>query len=372
MGPACPVQQGLVAVARAPPHCTFPSMVRTRSTSGRRRGLGVSPSRRRGAKHLIEALRPRLRVALTTHVNADGDGSGSEVALWYLLQQVGITASIVNPTPFPNRYRFLLEGIEQADRSKEAVKELRRADLIVVLDIADLGRLGHLGRVVADARAPVACIDHHLSDGTLPPGPRLVDAAACATGELVYDLARVAGWDIDRHVARGIYVALLTDTGGFRFSNTSSRTLRVASDLLERGLSAEQVYHDVYASESEGKIRMLAEVLQTLVVEPDHRLAWVTVPPGALERHGIEPDELEGVVEFARSVRGVTMAILFRELANGRIKVSFRSVGDVDVAALAEQFGGGGHRRAAGASLTGTLPDVQDLVLATARSVARP
>ncbi|HSG00858.1 MAG TPA: DHHA1 domain-containing protein [Vicinamibacterales bacterium] len=199
-----------------------------------------------------------------------------------------------------------------------------------------------------------------------------MDAAACATGELVYDLARVAKWDIDSRVARGIYIALMTDTGGFRFSNTSSRTLRVASDLLERGLSAEQVYRDVYASESEGKIRLLAEVLQTLMVEREHRLAWVTVPPGALERHGVEPDELEGVVEFARSVRGVTMAILFRELANGRIKVSFRSVGGVDVAALAEQFGGGGHRRAAGASLSGDLAAVQARVLTAARAVARP
>ncbi len=313
-----------------------------------------------------------MRVALTTHVNADGDGSGSEVALWYLLQECGVTASVVNPTPFPARYRFLLEGIEHADQSKHAVNELKRADLIVVLDIADLGRLGHLGRVVKGTTVPVACIDHHLSDGTLPPGPRLVDAAACATGELVYDLARVAGWDIGAHVARAIYVALLTDTGGFRFSNTTSRTLRLASDLLDRGLSAEQIYRDVYASESEGKIRLLAEVLQTLMVEREHRLAWVTVPPGALERHGVEPDELEGVVEFARSVRGVSTAILFRELANGRIKVSFRSVGGVDVAALAEQFGGGGHRRAAGASLAGELAQVQARVLSAARSVARP
>ncbi len=321
---------------------------------------------------MIEALRPRMNVAITTHVNADGDGSGSEVALWYLLQERGITASIVNPTPFPSRYRFLIKGIEHADRSKHAVKELKRADLIIVLDIADLGRLGHLGRIVGNTTVPVACIDHHLSDGTLPPGPRLVDAAACATGELVYDLARVAGWDIGVHVARAIYVALLTDTGGFRFSNTTSRTLRVASDLLDRGLSAEQVYHDVYASESEGKIRLLAEVLQTLMLEREHHLAWVTVPPGALERHGVEPDELEGVVEFARSVRGVNIAILFRELANGRIKVSFRSVGGVDVAALAEQFGGGGHRRAAGASLSGDLAEVQARVLAAARSVAGP
>jgi phosphoesterase RecJ-like protein len=311
-----------------------------------------------------------MRVALTTHVNADGDGSGSEIALWRLLTQRGIHTVITNPTPFPTRFRFLLAGEASADKSRDAVKQLERVDAIVVLDIADLSRLGHLGRVVRQRGVPVACIDHHTSDGTLPDGPRLVDASACATGELVYDLARVARWELDETVARGLYVAIMTDTGGFRYSNTTPRALRIAADLLEHGLDPEHIYSSLYANESEGKLRLLSEVLDTLVVEPEVRLAWVTVPTGALERHRVDADELEGVVEFARSVRGVELAILFRELANGRIKVSFRSVGAVDVAQLAEQFGGGGHRRAAGASFEGTLDEVRARVLAVARSVA--
>ncbi len=108
------------------------------------------------------------------------------------------------------------------------------------------------------------------------------------------------------------------------------------------------------------------------MVEPQHRLAWVTVPPGAMERYGVEASDLDGIVEFARAVRGVSLAILFRELASGRIKVSLRSVGDVDVARMAESFGGGGHRKAAGASLEGSLAEVQARVLEAARSVARP
>lgn len=332
----------------------------------------MPPRRRPGAKAVARLVRAGQRVAVTTHVNADGDGCGSEVALWHLLTARKARPVIVNPTPFPDRYGFLLDGIAHADKSRDAVRHLERADLIVVLDIADVGRLGHLGRVVGATDRPVACIDHHASDGSLPPGPRLVDDSACATGELVYDLARIAGWKLTPAAARALYVAILTDTGGFRFSNTTPRTLQLAAHLLEHGVDPEDIYTQVYASEPEGRIRLMAEVLETLVVEPEHGIAWVTVPPGALERYGLDPADLEGVVEFPRSIRGVKLALLFRELANGKIKVSFRSVGDVDVSRLAERFGGGGHRKAAGASQEGSLASVQQTVLAEARALAAP
>ncbi|MBI2072771.1 MAG: DHH family phosphoesterase [Gemmatimonadetes bacterium] len=335
------------------------------------RGVSVPAPRRRAAAELVRILKPGIRVALTTHVNADGDGSGSEVALWHLLTARGVRAVIANPTPFPERYGFLLQGNEHADKSGEAVKHLRRADAVVVLDISDVGRLGQLGQVVQETGVPVGCVDHHVSDGALPAGPRLVDAHACATGELVYDLARAVGWALTPEVARALYVAILTDRGGFRFSNTSARALQVAAHLLAHDLDPEEIYREVYAASPEGRVRLLAEVLETLVVEHDIGLAWVTVPTGALERHGVDAEELEGIVEFPRSIKGMRLALLFRSLANGRIKVSFRSVGAVDVAQLAAQFGGGGHKKAAGASLTGPLAEAQARVLAAARDLLR-
>lgn len=326
-------------------------------------------ARRRAARKIAAVVAPGQRIALTTHVNADGDGAGSEVALWHLLRASGARPVIVNPTPFPERFAFLLEGADGAEDSRRAVRELERADLVVVLDISDLSRLGHLAEHLARRDVPVACIDHHQSDGTLPAGPRLVDPGACATGELVYDLARAAEWPLPREAARALYVAILTDTGGFRFSNTTPRALQVAAHLLEHGLDPEAVYADVYASAPEGRVRLIAEVLETLVVEVPPGLAWVTVPPGAMERHGVAAEDLEGVVEFPRSIRDVRIALMFREIAAGRIKVSFRAVGDVDVAVLAERFGGGGHKKAAGASLEGPLAEVQDTVLRTVRGV---
>jgi phosphoesterase RecJ-like protein len=320
------------------------------------------------AEALAAVFQPGRRVCLTTHVNPDGDGLGSEVALAHLLRARGLTVSITNPTPTPARFQFLFEELPGVDRSGEAVKEIRRSDVIVVLDISELGRLGMLAEAVRERGVPVACIDHHVSPGLLPPGPRYVDPTASATGELVFEIAKANGWRLEQPAARGLYVALLTDTGGFRFSNTHPRTLRIAAELLETGLDPEAIYLDVYARAPEGRPRLLGEALQTLVVEPEIGLAWVTIPPGAVERLGLTSDDLDGVVEYPRSVEGVRMALLFREVSAGRVKVSLRSVGNVDVAAFAKQFGGGGHTKAAGLAVVGSLADVQGTVLAAART----
>ena len=230
----------------------------------------------------------------------------------------------------------------------------------MVLDIADLGRLGMLGDTVRDRGVPVVCIDHHVSPGELPPGPRYVDPSAAATGELVFEIGRANEWPLTREAARALYVAILTDTGGFRFSNTHPRTLRVAAELLETGRRPRaRSTSTCTPTRPRGVPGCYAEALQTLVVEQEYGLAWVTVPPGALERLGVSADDLDGVVEFPRSIAGVRMALLFREIAAGRIKVSLRSVGDVDVAAFAKPFGGGGHTKAAGLSMEGSMGDVQ-------------
>jgi phosphoesterase RecJ-like protein len=329
--------------------------------------LTLSPEKQSDARALTALLVPGRRVVLTTHVNPDGDGLGSEVGLTHLLRPLGVEAIIANPTATPPRFGFLFRDCPGVDRSAEAVKVLRTADVIVVLDIADLGRLGMLAETVVSRGVPVACVDHHVSPGTLPAGPRYVDPGAAATGELVAEIAVANGWPLAPAAARALYVALLTDTGGFRFANTRPRTLRVAAELLEAGLDPESIYLDVYANAPPGRPRLLAEALQTLVVEEDVGLAWVTVPPGALQRYRVTVDDLEGVVEFPRSIAGVRMALLFREMSQGRVKVSLRSVGDVDVAAFAKPFGGGGHKHASGVSLEGSLAEVQARILTAAR-----
>jgi len=329
--------------------------------------ITLSAEKLTAAQAIAEILPAGRRVSLTTHVNPDGDGLGSEVGLVHLLRAFGVDANIANPTATPDRFRFLFEDLPGVDRSGEAVKTLRIAEVIVVLDISDLGRLGMLSQTVAESGVPVACVDHHVSPGTLPPGPRYLDATASATGELICEIALANRWPLTPAAARALYVALVTDTGGFRFSNTRPRTLRIAAELLECGLDPEDIYLEVYANAPKGRPGLLAETLQTLVVENGTGLAWVTVPPGALERHGVGVDDLDGIVEFPRSVTGVRMALLFREMSQGRVKVSLRSVGEADVAAFAKPYGGGGHKHAAGVALSGGLPEVQATILAAAR-----
>ena len=328
-------------------------------------GVPVPPERARAARDVAAALTGAQHVVLTTHVNADGDGVGSEIGLWHLLRARGVSVTIANPTRIPERFNFLIP--EGADASAHAVHEIERADIVASLDIGDISRLGNLATVINARQPPFVCIDHHVGPIKLPAGPCLIAPDATATAELVFDLASIAGWPLTPEVAQALYVGLLTDTGGFRFSNTTARALRVAAALLEKGVDPESIYASVYASAPEGRVRLLAEVLQTLVVERDVGLAWLSVPADALRRHEATPDDLDGIVEFPRSIAGVKLALLFRHIGSGRIKVSFRSMGEVDVAALAHQFGGGGHHRAAGASLAGTMADVEDKVLSAAR-----
>ena len=329
--------------------------------------LLIPPARRAA----IEALGPELlaarRVALSTHINADGDGCGSEAALALLLAQRGADVRIVNPTPWPGMFRYLLEGVR--DESARGPAALAEVDRLVVLDISDVRRLGVLADVVRALPRPPLVIDHHLP-GEEPPGTlHVTDTTAAATGEIVYDLAMVLGLAITPPVATAIYTALVTDTGGFRFSNTSARCLAVASQLVAAGVEPEVMYRRIYASVSIGRIRLLSEALRTVDVDPAMGLATIEIQAGLLERHNVIPEDLDGVAEYPRSIEGTKLALLFRDLGHGKVKVSFRSVGNVDANAIARRFGGGGHAKAAGALVDGTMADVKARVTAVAREV---
>jgi phosphoesterase RecJ-like protein len=326
------------------------------------------------------ALRDGMSVALSTHVNADGDGCGSEVALVHLLAQRAIKARIVNPTPWPSMFDFLLgdicpegtrpEGTRPEgtrDESRRGAGALGKADALIVVDISDVRRLGSLTEPVRAMRGPRFVIDHHVP-GEEPLGDFvLADIAACATGELVYDFARVLDLDITPEVARALYTAILTDTGGFRFSNTSPRCHAVAGELLAAGVDPEEMYRRIYASLPVGRLHLLRDALESLEVDASVGLSWISLPAGVMEKYSLRSEELDGIAEHPRSIAGTRMAIFFRDLGHGQVKVSFRSAGSVDVNKFARRFGGGGHAKAAGALIPGTLETVRDRVVGEAR-----
>ena len=327
------------------------------------------PAARRAA---IEVLAPELlaakRVALSTHINSDGDGCGSEAALALLLVQKGTDVRIVNPTPWPAMYDYLLEGGVR-DESPRGAAALRDVDRLVVLDISDVRRLGTLADTVRKLPKAPLVIDHHLP-GEEPPGTmHVTDTTACATGELIYDVAVVLGLSITPHIATAIYTALLTDTGGFRFSNTSARCLAVAAQMIAAGVEPEAMYRRIYASVPAGRLRLVSDALRTIEVDAVAGLATIDVEAGALEKYNVSAEDLDGVAEYPRSIAGTRLALLFRDLGHGKVKVSFRSIGEVDSNAIARQFGGGGHAKASGALIEGSLADVKAKVIAAARIV---
>lgn len=329
------------------------------------------PGREKAVRAVLDRLRAGRSVVLTTHVNADGDGVGCQVALQDALRRRGAHAWIVNPTPFPDRFRFLLEDESvvldaSGDRARDVCAE---ADLLVVVDTGEVSRIGRVRPLVKHLDTIV--VDHHPAGPNPISGLSLRDPEACAAGELVYDILDTAGGPWSDPVIRGLYIAILTDTGSFRFSNSTPAAHRITAELVERGVDPEALHREVYGARSVRSLHLLRECLGTLDVDEERLVAGMVVPREAYERLGASPEDLEAFVDFPRSVEDVEVGILFRTTENGATKMSFRSNGAVDVNAIAREFEGGGHVKAAGATVRRPVDEVVPEVLEASRSAAR-
>lgn len=323
---------------------------------------------------MLEALDRAERIVLTTHVNADGDGTGSEGALATWLASRGKRVRIVNPTPFPDAFRHLVAdpGWIVDGGSAEAAEELGAADLVVVVDTSEAKRLGRLPKFFGGR--PVAVIDHHPAGDAGVAGFGVQDPAASATGELIYDLLQLAGVGGDawpEPMAEAIYTAIVTDTGSFRFANTTPRAHAIAGEMIARGVDPETVYRRLFGSVPLRRIELVRAALAQLVADPELPVTWITVPRDVVEATGATSEDFDGIVEYARSVEGTEVALLFREVADGSTKVSFRSNGSVDVNAIARRFGGGGHVKASGALIGEGLERARARVIQAVRETLR-
>lgn len=332
----------------------------------------IPPQRREGLARVAAMLDEATEIVLTTHVNADGDGAGSEAALAGWLAARGKRVAIVNPTPFPGLYRHLLTDPDQVGDpgSERAAWALQNAELFVVLDTGEPKRLGRIMKEFGDR--PIAILDHHppVAAGIAAEGVR--DPSAAATGELIYDLLRTVGGEAEEWpapVAEAIYTALISDTGSFRFANTTPRTHRIAAELIEAGVDPEAVYRRIYATMPLQRVELLRASLEHLVADPVLPVTWITVPRQVVEELSATSEDMDGIIEYARAIEGTEVALLFREVPDGSTKISFRSNGIVDVNLLARRFGGGGHVKAAGAIVGAPLRSARDEVLGAVREV---
>jgi len=289
------------------------------------------------------------RFVLTTHINPDGDGLGSEIALAEWLRSQGKEVHILNNDATPQVYRFLDAGQNLLLRYQpgDHAGLIAGAEVIMVLDTNHPGRLESLETAVMQSRARRICIDHHLDPSDFA-DLYVVDQSASSTGEIAYRLLKEAGQPITSTIATALYCAIVTDTGSFRYSNVDPELHRIVADLIGAGADPAFIYRQVYEQWTPGRIRLLGETLATLKTEYDGALAHVTIDQTMLRRTGTHESDTDTFTVYPMSVQGVEAAILFLELGDG-VKMSLRSRNDIPVNELAQEFGGNGHKNAAGA-----------------------
>jgi phosphoesterase RecJ-like protein len=308
------------------------------------------------------------RFVLTTHANPDGDGLGSQIALASWLRDTGRDARIINHSPTPAVYRFLdPDGIITLYDPRRDAASLAAAEVIVVMDTNHPDRLRSMRQEVVASRAVKICIDHHLE-----PDPfaryYLIDEDATSTGEIVYHLLmRLHGPTLTPVIASGLYCAIMTDTGSFRYPRVDREIHEIVARLIDCGADPVTVYADVYERWSGGRIHLLGETLANLRTEYSGRLAYVSITRDMLRRTGTTEEDTDNFTTYPMSVDGVLVGILFLEL-DGGLKISFRSKGDIPINELARQFGGNGHKNAAGARIDdGGLDAVRARVITAAK-----
>src|SRR5947208_6013602 len=303
-------------------------------------------------EEVLKQIEQRRHFVLTSHARPDGDAIGSALACGQILRSLGKKAEVVMHDPVPRIYQRL----PFADKvlHSQRVKGDYEAAIILECDSIQRTRLDGL-----EERFLIN-IDHHLT-GRPFAHVNWIDPDAVATGEMVYRLARQAGVKVTPEIATCVYTALLTDTGSFMFQGTNERTFALARELVLAGADAAHCARGIYFAHSQAKIRLLGEALRNLNVEGQIGYFWVTQKQ--MERVGAIGEDCEGLVKYVLSIGGVEVAAFFRELPDGRYRVSLRSKGKIDVARVAESFGGGGHECASGCSLDGPLTEAVRAVI---------
>jgi len=300
------------------------------------------------------------KFVVTTHVNPDCDALGSALGMSRLIEARGKSARVVNADPTPERFAFV--DPENRIRTFDDSTRPRDDEVVVVVDVGDLRRLGSVGRYLAENPRPSACVDHHKSNTGFAE-VNIVDANACATGLILAKLATEWRVPMTPRLASELYIAIYTDTGGFRFSNTNADTLKISARLVEAGADPSYLASEFHDRIPIGRARLFGKILAGMKTDETGKIAWVTVTLPEMESHGCDRSDIEGFVEYVRGIDTVETAVLFRESEPGKTKLSFRSRDHVDCSVLAGKFGGGGHFHAAGADLDLGLEEAVKLVL---------
>jgi len=299
---------------------------------------------------VVELVESKRRFAITSHVRPDGDSLGSSLGLYWLLRALDKDVEVIMRDPVPHAYQ-LLPGAKEV---RETPIVDRSYHAVFVIECSDISRPGLIGL----EKQFVVNIDHHSTTalfGTI----NWIDSTASAVGEMIYNLCKATGVRVTKEIAECVYTALITDTGSFHYSNTTERTFKVASELVRTGVKPAKTAEAVFASYPWSRIRLMGEVLSSAKRDSSGRVASLQLSLEMQNRSGASDEDADGFVNYPLTVGEVEAVALLREFAPGIYRTSLRSKGDVNVARVAEKFGGGGHRNAAGCTLKGNWEEAE-------------
>ena len=320
---------------------------------------------------IINQIKKAQHILLTSHSDPDGDAVSSLLALGLALNHLDKKVTLYNTSPIPAVYRFL----PAVERIVRRIRKAETYDVALVLDCGDLSRVGQASATIS--QIPVVInIDHHISNtgfGDL----QLIDANACSTAELVYRLIKTLKVPLDREIAVSIYTGILTDTGSFRFSNTNQAAFAICHEMTELGVEPHRVAQHVIGTYSLERIKLLNLALDSLEISENGKMSVMTVTNAMFDFTETQPEDVDGMINYARRIQDVKVAALIQEQRNGRSKsegrrrfhVSLRSDGSVDVAAIAAAFGGGGHAGAAGFQVETSLIKLKSDIITLAQNL---
>jgi phosphoesterase RecJ-like protein len=312
---------------------------------------------------LLPLLHARESFVVTSHARPDGDAIGSALGLMHLLDGMGKRVTVAFADPIPVIYRGL-PGVERIQVALPVATPV--PDAAILLECDGFERTGFERAAFDRMGAGLTInIDHHLSGKTFA-SFNWIDPEACAVGAMIYDLAVASGTEITADMATCLYTAVLTDTGSFTYPSTVAATFALAEHLVKRGADANRIAQAVYFSNPPSKIRLLGAALGNMQIEGSVSWSWIT--QAEMARAGAEVEDCEGVVNYLIGIAGVEAAVFLRELPSRKeFRLSLRSKGEVDVAQVAERFGGGGHRNASGCTLDGPLDEAIERIVAELR-----
>lgn len=301
-------------------------------------------------------LKDNNNFAIVSHTSPDGDSMGSMLALYCILKQNNKNADVFIDDVVPERYEFL-----PFSKSIKTIIEEKHYDCVVALDCGDPERLGRCKNLLSKTEI-VVNIDHHISNnmyGTV----NFIETNASSTGEILFDVFTTNNYLINMDTAACLYTSILTDTGCFKYSNTTSKTLNIAGELIGTGIDFSKIYSDIYDRKSIEQVKLMSKVVSTLDLAFNNRVAFLTLFQGMLKECGAKEEDASEFINISRDIDGVEVAVFIKEKSSETFRISLRSKSEVDVRLIAEEFGGGGHVRASGCTIEGNYEKIKSILI---------